>query len=89
MINIINVGVVVNVRCGFFKMSNVSHLTMFLPLNHIHFIFVRRIYKYVHGINHWGLCYQSGIGVNLFETYVDANFVIDFIDKKIYIYVLC
>jgi hypothetical protein len=50
---------------------------------------VRRIYKYVHGINHWGLCYQSGIGVNLFETYVDANFVIDFIDKKIYIYVLC
>jgi hypothetical protein len=44
---------------------------------------VRRIYKYVHGINHWGLCYQSGIGVNLFETYVDANFVIDFIDRKI------
>jgi len=64
-------------------MSNVSHLTMFLPLNHIHFTFVKTIYKYVHGINHWGLCYQSGIGVNLFGTYVDANFVIDFIDKKI------
>jgi hypothetical protein len=82
LIIILNVGIVVNVRCGFFKMSNVSHLTMLLPPNHIHFTVVRRIYKYVHGTNHWGLCYQSGIGVNLFEAYVDANFVIDLKDKK-------
>jgi hypothetical protein len=83
LIIILNVGIVANVRCGFFKMSNVSHLTMFLPPNHIHFTVVRRIYKYVHETNHWGLCYQSGMGVNLFEAYVDSNFVIDFIDKKL------
>jgi len=31
LIIILNVRIVVSVRCGFFKMSNVSHLTMFLP----------------------------------------------------------
>jgi hypothetical protein len=55
---------------------------MFLPPIAFFFFFVRRIYKYIHGTNNWGLCYQSGIGVNLFKAYVDANFVIDFIDKK-------
>jgi hypothetical protein len=31
LIIILNAGIVVNVRCGLFKMSNMSHLTMFLP----------------------------------------------------------
>ncbi len=31
LIIILNGGIVVNVRCGLFKMSNMSHLTMFLP----------------------------------------------------------
>jgi hypothetical protein len=82
LIIILNVGIVANVRCGFFKMSNVNHITMLLPPSLIHFTVVRRIYKYVHETNHWGLCYQSGISVNLFEAYVDVNFVIDLIDKK-------
>jgi hypothetical protein len=32
MIIILNIGFITNVRCGLFKMSNVSHLTMVLPL---------------------------------------------------------
>jgi len=31
LIIILNARIVVNVRCGLFKMSNVSHLTMLLP----------------------------------------------------------
>jgi hypothetical protein len=31
LIIILNVGIVVNIRCGLFKMLNVSHLTMLLP----------------------------------------------------------
>ncbi len=31
MIIIFNAGIVANIRCGLFKMLNVSHLTMFLP----------------------------------------------------------
>jgi hypothetical protein len=32
MIIILNIGFIASVRCGLFKMSNVSHLTMVLPL---------------------------------------------------------
>jgi hypothetical protein len=32
LIIILNVGIVASVRCGLFKMSNVSHLTMLLPM---------------------------------------------------------
>jgi hypothetical protein len=35
LIIILNEGIVTNVRCGFFKMSNMSHLTMLLP-NMVH-----------------------------------------------------
>jgi hypothetical protein len=31
LIIILNAKIVVNVRCGLFKMSSMSHLTMFLP----------------------------------------------------------
>jgi hypothetical protein len=31
LIIILNVGIVTNVKCGFFKMSNMTHLTMLLP----------------------------------------------------------
>jgi hypothetical protein len=32
LIIILNVGIVASVRCKLFKMSNVSHLTMLLPM---------------------------------------------------------
>jgi len=32
LIIILNAGIVANVRCGLFKMSNVNHLTMLLPI---------------------------------------------------------
>jgi hypothetical protein len=32
LIIILNVGIVASVRCRFFKMSNMSHLTMLLPM---------------------------------------------------------
>jgi hypothetical protein len=33
LIIILNAGIVASVRCGLFKMSNVIHLSMFLPQN--------------------------------------------------------
>ncbi len=51
-------------------------------LNHIHFIVVKRIYKYVRGTVHWGICYQSRAIVNLLEVYTYVDFVVDLIDKK-------
>jgi hypothetical protein len=35
LIIILNAGIVDSVRCGVFKMSNVSHLTMLLPGNRV------------------------------------------------------
>jgi len=51
-------------------------------LNHTHFISVKRIYKYVRGTVHWGICYQSRAIINLFELYAYVDFVVDFTDKK-------
>jgi hypothetical protein len=51
-------------------------------LNHIHFIAMKRIYKYVCGTIHWGICYQSTSIVNLLELYAYVDFVVDLTDKK-------
>jgi hypothetical protein len=42
---------------------------------------MKRIYKYMRGIVHWGICYQSETTANLLEAYVDANFVANLINQ--------
>ncbi len=43
LIIILNARIIANVRCGLFKMSNVSHLTMLLPnseVSPVHVVFI-------------------------------------------------
>ncbi len=47
LIIILNAKIVVSVRCGFFKMSNVSHLTMLLPRNRVHVSFSSDLGSYL------------------------------------------
>ncbi len=42
--------------------------------NNIHFILMRRIYKYLWGTVHWELPYHIGAIANILEVYLDVDF---------------